>query len=358
MTNVGVAAAGGDGTRVPREMEVDAMRFDVPAGVPTGIGSLPHRDPAKAAAFVLDHSPELPTVPSLPRRSPAEGMIAQAVVGIQGITVGQYGSLAADPSRVDPLAPVETHLDHGAYEGMRAFLAVADPVRTTAVKWQIVGPITLGLTLMRAGIPPETAFDVAVRAVRSHIQAIHLRVAEALPLAQQVVFLDEPMLTDLQDPSFPLTPGAAIDHISGALASIEEFGVSGVHCCGAGDWASIMASGPGVLSLPVDQRLGDVAGYLARFLDDGGWIAWGVVGTDGPIPTSAERPWRELSALWCALVRGGCDPSLLLGHSLLTPACGLFSHAEGVAGRIFCLLRSLSDRVNTEATTTRLTIGA
>jgi hypothetical protein len=333
------------------------LRDSLPSAAPTGIGSLPHRDPAKAAAFTLTTLPELPAVPSLPRRSPAEGMIAQAAVGIPGITIGQYGSLAVDPQRADPKAPVETDLDHGGYEGMKAFLDAADPARTSVVKWQIVGPVTLGLTLVRAGVRARAAFDLATRAVQSHIDAIHQRIAAALPNATQLVFLDEPMLTDLQTAEFPLKPDRAIDHVSGVLAMIESFGVSGVHCCGHGDWASILASGPDVLSLPAEPALVDVAGYLAEFLDNGGWIAWGVIPTDRPIPMSLERPWREVRAVWCSLVSHGCDPARLLQQALMTPACGLFNHAEGVTNRVFRLLRGISDRVRDEATAKRLAAG-
>jgi hypothetical protein len=194
--------------------------------------------------------------------------------------------------------------------------------------------------------------------VRAHVQAIRLRIAEALPNAVQVVFLDEPMLTNLQDPSFPLPPDAAIDYVSGALAAIEQFGVSGVHCCGRGDWASILAAGPNVLSLPVNSGLVDVAGFFARFLEGGGWIAWGAIATDGPISGSAERPWRDLRALWGGLAAGGCDPLRLRHQSLFTPACGLFSHAESVAARVFGALRELTDRVATLDGSSRVTVGA
>lgn len=319
--------------------------IDLPSGAPTGIGSLPFRDPCRAAEFVLDFLPELPAIPTLPKRSPAESMIAQAVVGIRGITIGQYGSLAVDLTKVNPLSPVETPLDHGAFAGLRAFLAAADPVRTTRVKWQFVGPLTLGLTLVRAGVPTSTAFEVSVRAVRAHLQAIRARVEESLPGVQQVVFIDEPMFTDVQDPSFPVPPEAAIDYVSGALAVIEQFGISGVHCCGNGDWGSILSAGPNILSVPVNQNLVEVSGHLANFLESGGWIAWGVLHTDRPIPTTAQRAWRELNNLWQALARGGCDLDRLRQQSLLTPACGLASHAESVTTKVFTLLRELSDRL-------------
>ena len=68
---------------------------------------------------------ELPAIPTLPKRSPAEGMIPQALVGLAGITVGQYGSIAFDAASFDPEAPVVTDLQHDAFGGWRAFLAAA-----------------------------------------------------------------------------------------------------------------------------------------------------------------------------------------------------------------------------------------
>ncbi len=40
------------------------------------------------------------TIPALPMRSPAEGMIAQAIAGLPGVSLGQYGSFAIDPGLV------------------------------------------------------------------------------------------------------------------------------------------------------------------------------------------------------------------------------------------------------------------
>ena len=91
-------------------MQIPTVHKHLLGGVATGIGSLPHRDAREAAEFAFFATPELPCIPSLPRRSPAEAMIAQAVVGIRGISIGQYGSLMVDVSRIDPLAddPIDT----------------------------------------------------------------------------------------------------------------------------------------------------------------------------------------------------------------------------------------------------------
>lgn len=332
------------------------MQVELAAGLSSGIGSLPHRDAVAAAHLALDLM-DLPAVPSLPRRSPAEGMIAQAVVGLRGVSLGQYGSIAVDVAELDPLAPVETDLAHDAYGGFRAFLAAARG-RTGPVKWQLTGPITLGLALVRAGALPSVAFEVAVRAVRSQAQFLLETVAQHLPGCQQVVFLDEPSLGGLMEPGFPLPPDVAMDLLSGALAVIEPVAVAGVHCCDDVDLATVLEAGPCVVSVPARPRLVDFAGYLARFLDRGGVVAWGVVPTDGPMVASAERPWRQLSELWCQLVQHGCDPVRLRRQSMLTPACGLALHDEAAAAQAHRVVQAVAARVHDQAVATRLTVGA
>jgi hypothetical protein len=325
-------------------------------GLTSGIGSLPHRDADVAARFVLD-TMALPAVPTLPKRSPAEGMITQAVVGISGITLGQYGAIAVDAARVDPTEPVVTDLQHDAFGGFRAFLAAA-PGRTSRVKWQFVGPVTLGLALIRAGVPEHFAFDVAVRAVRSHVQHLLDVVDRTLPGVEQVVFIDEPWCGDLTEPGFPLAPETAIDLVSAALAAIEPRAISGLHCCADADWASLLAAGPQVLAVPVTPSVEASAGYLNQFLARGGVVAWGVVPTDGPIPTTAERPWRKLSELWCQLAQRGCDQVQLRQQCIVTPECGLGTHSPQVAERVHRLTAEVGRRVHDQATAARFVLGA
>lgn len=328
-------------------------------GATTGIGSLPHRSVHDAAAFALREF-DLPAIPSLPRRSPAEGLIAQAVVGIDGIRPGQYGSIAVDRGAVDATAPVVCDLGSDAYAALRGFLcAAADRGFEGPVKWQFVGPVTLGVALTRAGIDAETAFAVGLRSVRAHLAAITDAIAGALPASPQLVFLDEPWFGQLMHPGFPIAPDAAIDLLSSAMAAVQPMATVGVHCCAESvDIASLLAAGPEVLSIPVHSQLVAVAGYLVRFLDGGGRIAWGAVPSDGPIPAGSDRLWRRLSDVWCELVRRGCDPTLLRQRSLLTTHCGLGLHTPAVADRLSHLLRELGRRVSDQGAASRYTIGA
>jgi hypothetical protein len=49
-------------------------------------------------------------------------MIAQAVVGIDGVTMGPHGELIVDRALLDPAAPVITDVGHDAFVGLSAFL--------------------------------------------------------------------------------------------------------------------------------------------------------------------------------------------------------------------------------------------
>ena len=146
--------------------------------------------------------------------------------------------------------------------------------------------------------------------------------------------------------------------MSSALAAVPQDALAGVHCCGSTDWSLVLAAGPRLLSLPVHPDVAEVAGHMAQFLDDGGWLAWGAIPTDGPLGATADRYWRELADLWCAMVQAGCDAGRLRRQALVTPACGLGLHDLGAVDRIFTLVDDVADRVHGQAVATRLSIGA
>src|SRR5262245_35293489 len=329
----------------------------LPVGIASTIGSLPHGDVDEAVAFVLGSQPRLPAAPSLPRRSPVEGMIAQAAWGIAGVLVLPDGSLLVDEAAIHPDEPVDGGLDGEPFVGLRAFLA-AITGRVAPFKVQLTGPVTLGLALHAVGVSRERAFAVAAKAVSTRTRAVLQAARQAAPGATPLVFLDEPGLTAALDPGFPLGLDDTLDLVSSALAAIEERAIGGLHCCGRADWPVVLQAGPQMLSLPVDAGAADHPGAFADYLDRGGWLAWGAVPTDRPLGEGPEILWRRLVTEWDALAEGGCQPELLVEQALITPACGLAGMAVAQAAHVVELAPHLGQRVEARAVELGLTLGA
>lgn len=322
-----------------------------------GAGSLPHRNARQAVDFVFG-SYDVPTMPSLPRRSPAESPIVQALGGVRGVTPAQYGTVAVDVTRLDPDAAVCTDLERDHFTGFRTFLEVARQRGYAGpVAWHFAGPLSVGVALIRAGATPRLAFEVGRVVVRAHVRALAAAVDEALPGAPQLVIFDEPFAHEVVGRDSPLTLDECIDLLSSAMAAVEPVATVGVHCCSEVDVSLMLDSGPHVVSLPVSNSVVSLAGYVERFLSTGGWIAWGAVATGGPIGVTANRAWHRLAGLWCELVQRGCSPGELRTRCLLTPECNLGAHGVPVAERLSHSLRDIGRAVRSDATTAKLTLG-
>ena len=146
--------------------------------------------------------------------------------------------------------------------------------------------------------------------------------------------------------------------MSSALATLEPHAMTGLHYCGLADWPVVLQAGAQILSLPLDCGAIEHAGTLGAFLEAGGHIAWGAVPTTGPLGSTPERIWQHLSAEWCALTQGGCDPVLLREQAIVTPACGLATHGEAQADLVLRLTNQVARRLGTQTQGMRLTVGA
>ncbi|MDZ7675145.1 MAG: hypothetical protein U5K30_08775 [Acidimicrobiales bacterium] len=329
-------------------------------GTASAIGSLPHRHVDAAVAVALAACPDLPAAPSLPRLDAREGMIAQAAWGLRGVEVVDDGSLRIT-GELDPGDPFGSDEAAGIggppFASLRAFL---DAVRhrTGPIKLQLTGPVTLGLALIEAGANADRAFATADAAVRRRAVAMVDEATRTAPLTSKFVFVDEPGLVVLSDPAFPIAADPAIDLVSGTLATIEPYAVTGLHCCGRTDWRLALAAGPQIVSLPADHQILDHAGALGVHLDRGGWVAWGAVSTNRPVGSEPALLWRSLSDTWCELVQRGCDALRLRDQALVTPECGLARHDPLQAEHLLSLSMELAERVRHQSFGVRLAIGA
>jgi hypothetical protein len=282
-------------------------------------------------------------------------MLAQWLWALPEVAVAADGELAIVN---DSDAVPECTFDEQHHAGLLGFLDVASgagrpPAR---VKAQVTGPLTLGMALHAAGMPSTRAFQRAAEVSRAWMVALEALVAERLPDAGLLLFLDEPALSSWSRDDGPLDREEAIDVLSGALAAVDS--VTGVHVCSAGDVALALAAGPEVLGVAVGQEVVRHAVAISRFLDGDGWIAWGAVPTDRPVGESADPHWRALTSVWCDLTRRGCDPVPLRTRGVITPVCGLAGYGASQAERVLGIARELAARVHDQAIAARLTLGA
>ena len=325
-----------------------------PTGLATGIGSLPFTDARDAAALVLRTHPDLPAIPQL--ALPREGVVAQWADALPEVTIAPDGSLIIDEDRVGE--PLDVSFTPESHAGLLGFLDVArlEPKPILRVKAQIVGPLTLGTALVKAGLGPAVAFERALETVESWLGALEQLLATRLRGARPLIFLDEPALVLWKRDDAPIEREDAVDVLSSALAASTV--ETGVHVCGDGDIRLAFEAGPTVLGLPVSDALIDDVGSLVRHLDADGWIAWGAVPTDRPIGESPDPLWRQLVGTWCELTRRGCEPLRLRSQAIITPACGLATHGPTQAERALRLAAEMAERVAAQRAAARLTAGA
>ena len=255
---------------------------------------------------------DVPTMPSLPRRSPAESPIAQALVGVCGRdarSVRHGGDRRRAGSirrrRWAPTSTATTSSGSG-----RSCRSPQSARYTGPVAWHFAGPISVGVALLRAGARRRSRSTSAAPSIRAHIRAHRRRPsAKPCPASPQLVIIDEPFADDVFGRDSPITPDESVDLVSSAMAAVEPVATVGVHCCGddrcfaAARRRTARRVAPGLERDRPARRSTSIASSPA-----GGWIAWGAVATGGPIGVTANRSWHRLASLWHDLVQRGCSP--------------------------------------------------
>lgn len=309
------------------------IRVTLPAGLATVIGALPQLNPFDASRVVRELLPGLPAGPTIDLRF-TEGDVDAAA----------DGSSVASPDD-DRLAAVRSFL--GELRG-----------RVEPVVLSLTGPVTIDLGLMQRGVERDRAASLSRGYVESWARAVIDLSTQMLPGAPLLLFLEEPGLANSMHPTFPLSPNEIEGLVSGVVEPLSPDAMVGVQVSGRADWAMLLRTGISVLGAPISARLETAAAELGRFLEAGGFIAWGAVPVDEPLGSGVERLWRRLSALWAELAQAGLDPLLLRERSIITPAAGLGSFGLSQAERVIRLTGELSERVFNQVVGARLSIGA
>lgn len=344
-------------------------------GLPLLIGSLPLTDHREAVELVFQYTPEIPLWVQLPSY-PEEGMIAQFLPGMPGITSEKdrvFIDRTGDTFDAAVLAFYEEYM--AVTEGTaaisdsrfclgpdtaRGFFALLDklaaaPVPPKAVKGQISGPITFGIGLTdragRAVFYDDQTRDVMVKllALKARWQVTQLSAA-GLPV---IVFLDEPALAGFGSSELISISReeilACLKEITDAIHA--EGGLAGIHVCANTDWSLILDSGVEIVNFDAYSyfdRFVLYADEIKRFMAGGGIIAWGIVPT-GSSEDIERATVASLLARWQDQAAGietlGIDRPALLRQSLITPSCGTGSLSPAEALKVLSLTADLSRKI-------------
>ncbi|HTZ42942.1 MAG TPA: methionine synthase [Jatrophihabitans sp.] len=328
--------------------------FGWPAGIATGVGSLPGTDPAEALRLVLGEVAGLPYLPELPARGLGADLLGRGCALLVDLPIEwqPHGwTLTSSPGR--DLARARDHLERDL--DLLTELAAGVGV----LKVQLPGPLTMaaGLELpnLHKVLTDHGAFrDLAgslAEGARLHLAELRSR----LPGTRLVLQVDEPGLPAVLAGRVPTPSGygtvRALDRslAEPALAELLAAAPAGcrvVHCCaGEVPYELIRAAGADAVSIDAallsDARL-DAVG---EFVDAGGALWLGVVpGTDAEISLSGAR--ESVRRRWAQL---GFAPALLPDRVVLTPACGLAGASAGYARRTMSVLRDTATALREDA---------
>ncbi len=345
------------------------MTAFLPNCLPAGIGSLPHRQVEAAVSLISDTLPAIPFWPQLPNRDYRENMYAQYGEQFPGLVVDpEKQQLYVDVEQADFPRQLETFygrvmagdvaafaISEGCAAGLRPALAAfrlpENAARLQLVKGQVTGPISFGLTVTTADrkaiIYHDTLAEVLVQHLLMKARWQEELFRELFPGCPTMIFFDEPYLVSFGTAFCALSRETVVAMLNQVFAGLE--GLSGVHCCGNTDWSLLLATEVDVLNFDAYEYVDNLFLYreeLGRFLDRGGYLAWGIV----PTSEAAEREdaaslLRRFAGLVAKLEEDGFSRETLLARSFITPSCGCGSLPVPLAERILRLTSELSARI-------------
>ena len=335
-----------------------------PCCLPTGIGSLPHTDPAAAIDLIRRFLPAIPFWPQLPNRSFLENMYVQYSPHLAGIRLDQVHERIHIELDDNLLAEVESFygtfleedpahfaLNPDYAAGLFTLLEHTENLRdAAAIKGQITGPISFGLKVtdqnLRPSLYDDTVRDVLVKSILRQAQ---WQEATLRSLGHEtILFIDEPSLALVGSAYVALNRDEVVRDLEEVFGGLT--GLKGVHCCGNTDWSLLLETTVDVISFDAYSYTENFVLYadgVRAFLDRGGLLAWGL------IPTTAEDLARATGESLVArfemalgqLSARGIDREALLDAALVTPACGLGTLLVPIAERALELTRGVSDQL-------------
>jgi hypothetical protein len=331
--------------------------------LPTMIGSMPHKDPRRACELVSHYLKDIPAWPQLPSRRPEEGMVAQFGEGFPTLSLAE-GKMVVDTTRdlsrgLEAIYTAYLDGNAGAFPVSNEFAAGLDEflkltnLHPLAVKGQVTGPISFGLSVLDASgkaiIYDDTLADAAAKLLHLKAKWQERELRRLSP--RTIIFVDEPGMASYGSAFFNLPKERITSLINDTLDGIA--GLKGIHCCGNTDWGLVVSTKTDILSFDAynyGASLSLFPNEIKSFLGRGGAVAWGIVpNTDALNKESAASLKDRLDEAMAPFTRHGVSYARLKEQALLTPSCSLATLTEDGAEQALVMLAALSARMRGEA---------
>ena len=318
---------------------------------------MPQTNAKAACAQVLHYLKDIPAWPQLPKRAYNENMYVQYSQGFPGVVVENeriYVDLAQGHKELEQFYTDFLANDFNKYPigadyaaGLHTFLNW-DNLSPWAVKGQVTGPVTWGMTVTdenrKAIIYDDTLSEAVPKLLK--MKARWMEKALSQISKNTIIFLDEPYMAAFGSVGMMLSRETVISLLNETFEGIS--GIKGVHCCGNTDWAIMLETTTDIISFDTYNYAESLAIYpkeVKRFLEKGGTIAWGI------IPMEAEDLTGEtvaslkdrLEEAMAPFTREGIPFRQLVRQGLITPGCSLAGlETDEAAGHALELLAGLS----------------
>ena len=342
---------------------------------PTAIGSLPYTDSKTAVDMIFEKFTDIPFWPQLGAVDRHEDMTVQYIQGIPGIYYDEQKDKYIFNTTSDEffVQLEEFFMDYEEIVNEKNFsklekYAITPPYSNAInlffeklknknykfAKGHVTGAFTWGTSIcdgdLQCSFYDETCREILVKAVTlKAIWQIH-KIKEINPEITPIIFFDEPVMSQYGTSAFvTITKEDLTEAFSEIAKTVREFGaLSGIHCCGKSDWSVLIDSKVDIINLDAfffAKSLVPYAGKIKTFLENGGYIAWGLVPT---LDSDALKKisLKELADIYYDAVKSlsekGIPESLIEKQSILTPSCGAGSLSVELADRAMTLVCDLS----------------
>jgi hypothetical protein len=318
-----------------------------PAGLATGIGSLPGVDIDSAMALVFEELPDLPHLPELPDRGPGADLIGRTATLLVDLPV----DLQPAGWRLTERPGFDRRRGQDLMSAdLDALMPVAGPGYDGRLKVSVAGPWTLaaqlelprgGRVLGDHGAVRDLGGSLA-ETIREHLA----EVARRVPRARLVLQLDEPSLPATMAGRVRTESGfgildapeesTALGLLSAAIDAAGDVPVV-IHCCAPDpplrllrDAGAAAVSIDAISSSPDRDALGElVEAGVSLWLGAVPSLGPGVSPTPRDVADPVRRLWHEL----------GFAAEQLPEVVAVTPTCGLAGASLGWARSAYRVLR-------------------